>query len=281
MKKRKLKKEVKIILLLLLIIFIIVLFYKNDYVKEALNTVTNKYEITNTSEIDKYIINTVFADGMDVKDYKKILDYKPTKLKKSGKYKKIDFDFEKILHYSEVEEYIKDMNKSDIVNTYIIGKTHDNRNIYNIEIGKGDKILLLDANIHSAESANTSILTKFLIDILNDYESNDKRVIELLNSVKIASIPCINPDGYEIYNFGFDEINNKDLWIYKNKDSVSVNHFKYNANGVDLNRNFPTQNAGLYYNDKELLRKQRKDIHILEETHLEVNLKQKQLCIKY
>jgi len=248
--KRRLKKKFKVtVVIILLVVLAIMIFNKKEIpIKRTIN-----YEITDNEESDKDVVADVFANGMAVNDYKKIFDFIPTKLEVNGKYNKIDFDFEKSLHYEDVENYIKEMTKSNIVNTYIIGKTHDNRNIYNIEIGSGNKVLMLDANMHAAEAANTPILTKFLIDILNDYENNDKRVVELLKSVKIAAIPCINPDGYEVYNFGFESIRNKNLWIYQNKDSVSANHFKYNANGVDLNRNYPTQSAGLYHTDKKLI----------------------------
>ena len=250
MKKRKLTKEGKLLLVIIIIITLFIMY--KSFNKRTTEEIIDPY-ITNDSEIDNDIINTIFAEGMSVEDYKKILNFTPEQLKSSGKYSKIDYNFEKTIHYSDIEDFINKMNNSNIVNVYIIGKTHDDRNIYNVEIGKGNKVLMLDANMHAAESANAPILTKFLIDILNDYESNNKEVVELLNNVKIAAIPCINPDGYEIYNFGIESLNNKELWIYKNKDNVLYSHFKYNANGVDINRNFPTQNAGLYYNEYELI----------------------------
>lgn len=257
--RRKLKKEVKVLAFFILIIFFIIFTlnkFKDNSDRQSKvdnNVAEKKYDITDDSESDTEIIKEIFAEGMNVKDYKKVVDNVPNKVKSSGTYKKINYDFEQSLEYELLENYLREMSKSNIVNLYIIGKTHDNRNIYNIEIGKGDKVLLLDANMHAAESANTPLLTKFLVDILNDYTDNDEEVVKLLNNVKIAAIPCVNPDGYEVYNFGIDKINNKELWIYKNKDSVSINHFKYNANGVDLNRNFPTQSAGLYHIDKKLI----------------------------
>ncbi|MBQ6285215.1 MAG: hypothetical protein IJK67_02760 [Bacilli bacterium] len=248
---KKLTKEGKILFISLIIFILVIIVIFNSCEKEETKVIEN--DIVNTSEIDTDVINTIFADGMNTKDYKNILNYIPTKLISGVNYNKINYEFEKTLHYNDIEALINEMNKSDIVNVYIIGKSHDNRNIYDVEIGKGDKILMLDANMHAAESANAPILTKFLIDILNDYENNDNEVVELLNKVKIVAIPCINPDGYEIYNFGVDYLNNKKLWIYQDKDNVFFDHFKYNANGVDLNRNFPTQNAGLYYNEYKLI----------------------------
>ena len=247
---KKLTKEGKVLFVSLIIIILITIIVNSCNKGEKIKK--EEIDIINTSEIDNNIINTVFADGMSSEDYKKILNFTPSKLISGTNYSKINYDFEKTLHYNEIETFINEMNKSDIVNVYIIGKSHDNRNIYNVEIGKGNKILMLDANMHAAESANTPILTKFLIDILNDYEDNDKEVVELLNNVKIVAIPSINPDGYEIYSFGIEYLNNKVLWIYQNKDNVDFKRFKYNSNGIDINRNFPTQNGGLYYLENEL-----------------------------
>ena len=211
-----------------------------------------KYEITDSYESDSNIIEKTFMKGMDSEEYKKLFNKKTMVINKTSEYEKISYDFEKKLHYSDLEKIYESMSNSDVVSVEIIGKSVDNRNIYGITIGKGDKVLFLDANIHAAEVSTTLVLTKFLGDILNDYELNDKNIVEILNNVKIAAIPCLNPDGYEVYNYGISSINNKDLWIYKNKGSISFDNIKSNANGVDLNRNFPTQNVGMYYKGKEL-----------------------------
>lgn len=96
-------------------------------------------------------------------------------------------------------------------------------------------------------------MLKFISEILNSYESGNNDIINALNEYTIAVMPCINPDGFEIYTSGIESINNKNLWIYKNKDKINFENIKSNANGVDINRNFPTQNAGLYHTNKSLL----------------------------
>jgi g-D-glutamyl-meso-diaminopimelate peptidase len=254
MRKAKFKKYIKILLFIIILIIVSILILNNQKVENNIvQTPKTEYEITNVSESDTDVINTIFADGMNVEDYKSLYNNIPIKIDISGEYIPLEYDFEKVLHYSEIEEYINDLSKSTIVNSYIIGKSVDNRNIYNVEVGNGKKVLMIDSNIHAAEGANTPMLLKFLIDIVNQYNSGNEKIIKLLNDVKIAAILCINPDGYEVFNFGIESINNKELWIYQNKDSVNINNFKYNANGVDLNRNFPTQNAGLYYKSEELI----------------------------
>ncbi len=209
--------------------------------------------ITNNYEQDEYNIKEYFADGININKYKNIINRKPKYVKKNGIYKPINYDFEKPLHYSEIEKMLLNMNNLDIVSLEKLYITSDNRTIYGIEIGKGNKVLYIDANIHAGESGNTVMIMKFLCDLLNSYYNNDKQIINKLNNVKLAIIPSINPDGYEIYNFGKQVINNKKLWIYKNYEKVNIEHIKCNARGIDINRNFPTQNAGLYYKFNKLI----------------------------
>lgn len=217
------------------------------------NQITKVYNITDNSESDSEIIKEIFADGMNVEDYKKILDQKVNYIEENGKYKEVQYNFERQYSYLELEEIYKMFNNSKIVKLELIGKSADNRNIYGIEIGKGKDVLYLDANMHAAEIANTLILTKFLSEIINSYENGDEEIINILNNITIAVVPTMNPDGYEFYNFGPEVLRNKELWIYQNKNKVDFDNIKSNANGVDLNRNFPVQSAGLYHNDKELI----------------------------
>lgn len=257
-KRRKLKSSVKIVLLVSVVVFCIILFKDSDDILEVIHhdndvSIEVDYEITDKSESDSHIIKNKFADGMSVDKFKEVFNRKINIIKENGKYELIDYDFDNKLHYSDLEKLYLNMNNLDIVDVMVIGKSVDNRNIYGIEVGKGKDVIFIDANVHAAEVANTLILTKFLSDILNDYSLGDKDTINMLNNVKLAIIPSINPDGYEIYNYGIESLNNKDLWIYKNKDNINFDNIKSNANGIDISRNFPTQNAGLQYNGKSLL----------------------------
>ena len=97
------------------------------------------------------------------------------------------------------------------------------------------------------------MIIKFLSEILNSYSNGDKNIIDKLNKVKLAIIPCVTPDGYEVYNFGKEALNNKNLWLYKNYDKMNIEHIKCNAKGVDVNRHFPSQNGGLLFKKEKLL----------------------------
>lgn len=255
-KRRKLKKNVKRAMLLLFLL-IVVLFYLNfkkhsrDLSEQDVTSLL--YSIVDNAESDSNVVNKMFAKGMSSDSFNQVLKYQADKITSKEEYEKINYNFNKKLCYKDVEYYLNKINNNDIVDLYVIGHSVDDRNIYGLEIGNGSKVIFLDANIHAAETANTHILIQFMSEVVNMYESGNSDVKNALNEFKFVVMPCINPDGYEIFTNGIESISNKELWVYKNKNKINFKNLKSNANGVDINRNFPTQNAGLYYKSKELL----------------------------
>lgn len=255
-KRRKLKKNVKRAMLLLFLL-IVVLSYLNfrkhsrDLSEQDVTSLL--YSIVDNAESDSNVVNKMFAKGMSSDSFNQVLKYQADKITSKEEYEKINYNFNKKLCYKDVEYYLNKINNSDIVDLYVIGHSVDNRNIYGLEIGNGSKVIFLDANIHAAETANTHILIQFMSEVVNMYESGNTNVKNALNEFKLVVMPCINPDGYEIFTNGIESISNKELWVYKNKNKINFENLKSNANGVDINRNFPTQNAGLYYKSKGLL----------------------------
>lgn len=216
--------------------------------------VSSLIDVVETEESDKDVIKKTFANGMNSSAFKELIDRKRNFIKKSDSYKKSSYNFDKMLHYSDIEKNLMNLNNSDIVKLELIGTSVDNRSIYGIEVGKGDKVVFLDANVHAAEIANVLMLLKYLNEVVDLYENRNSKIIDCLNEYTIAAIPSINPDGYEIYNYGVEALNNKDLWWYKNRNKYDFENMKSNANGVDINRNFPTQNAGLYFKQYNLIK---------------------------
>lgn len=226
----------------------------NNIDKSIDNTIVSKYKavITSDSEKNKDLVEEYFTNGMSVDDYKSSIEKVDNYLDISGNYKKLSFNFLKKYHYSELEEIYKSLALSDIVKIEVIGTSVDNRNLYSIEIGNGKDVIMFESGIHAAETASPLFITKFMVDLVNKYEENDKDVVELLSNNKIVILPSANPDGYEASMWGADALNNDDLWLAKNGESDNLDYLKCNANGVDLNRNFPSQTAGLYYNTYNL-----------------------------
>lgn len=266
MKKIRRKRKIRVFrvviafsLFLTILYGLFYFFINNDSGSSSENIddsiVNNLYKelIISERESDSNIIKDVLTNGMNAIDFKKLLDRKAIYITTKNTYKTMNYDFDKKLSYKDIEEYLYNMSSSDIVILENIGKSVDDRIIYGIEVGKGDKVLFIDGNIHAAEVGGTLFILKLLNDLVINYEDNVPEVKELLNNYKIVAIPSINPDGYEYVNFGIDTIRNKNLWIYKNKDNIDQFNSKFNANGVDLNRNFPTQNGALLFEGEELI----------------------------
>lgn len=255
-KRRRLKRNVKRFLVLFFLLVIVLIYCnikKHNSDSNEPNDISISYPITDNSETDSDVVNKMFAKGMNLDSFENILKYQAEKIVSADEYKKINYNFNKKLGYKDVEYYLNKINNSNVADLFIIGHSVDNRNIYGLEIGNGSKVIFLDANIHAAETANTPVLIQFISEVVNMYESGDNNVKKALNDFKLVVMPCINPDGYEIFTNGIESISNKELWVYKNRNKINFENLKSNANGVDINRNFPTQNAGLYYKSKGLL----------------------------
>lgn len=238
-----------IFIVVILLVVVIFIFTKDN---KKNNEIKYRAIITDNSEQNSLKVKEYFVNGMSTLDYKNTIEKQDDYVTKKGKYQKIYYNFEKQLSYEELEKIYENLSLSNIVKLEIIGTSTDGRNLYAIEIGSGENVTMFEASIHAAEVASTLFITKYMVDLVNGYEDGDKDTIELLKNNKIVIIPCANPDGYETAIFGTKSLNNQNLYIALNADSDSLKYIKTNANGIDLNRNFPSQTSGLYYTNYSL-----------------------------
>lgn len=96
-----------------------------------------------------------------------------------------------------------------LVKKKTFGLSERGRTIRGYEIGAGEECLLLFGGIHGNEKGTVELLQKFI-----DVVTADPKLLS--PSKKLVVLPLLNPDGY------------------------SDNIYRTNANGVNLNRNFPT-----------------------------------------
>lgn len=89
--------------------------------------------------------------------------------------------------------------------TFTAGYSVEKRKIDCTVLGRGDDVTFIIANIHGNEAAGTPIAMR-LIELLKERD-------DILAKHKIVVLPTANPDGYH-------------------------HNQRYNANGIDLNRNF-------------------------------------------
>lgn len=88
-----------------------------------------------------------------------------------------------------------------------IGKSVNKLPIHSIQIGSGNKRVLLWSQMHGNESTTT----KAIFDLMNTVFAEDKSIVSILSNCTLCIIPILNPDG-------------------------ALEYTRLNANDIDLNR---------------------------------------------
>lgn len=129
-----------------------------------------------------------------------------------------------------------------VLNKIEIGQSNDERPIYMLSLGFGEKSLICTAGVHGRETINPVLLLSVIEEYVNAYWNKEwiggHDVFDLLHTYSINFIPVLNPDGYVIATEGFRKINNPNLRHAAIMMNVSHEFWKYNGRGVDINRNF-------------------------------------------
>jgi hypothetical protein len=172
--------------------------------------------------------------GMPAAEYYAAMNAKWQKVSYPGE-KPFDLDYEinKKYTYKEYEEFILNLAKYDYVTVYNMGETAEGRAIYNIEIfnsgGNVDsskiRTVMLSAGLHANETMGPHAALKMAESFIKQAQKS-KTLQEYLKQVRITILPCINPDGREL--------------VYMDNNIQK----KSNALGIDINRAFPSINAG-------------------------------------
>ena len=88
---------------------------------------------------------------------------------------------------------------------------------------------------HAREWITPEMVRRLMHHIVDGYRSGDAQIRNIVNSTELWFVPVANPDGYD-WTFEPDQR----LWR-KNLRDNNVNGQVDDADGVDLNRNFPTK----------------------------------------
>ena len=117
----------------------------------------------------------------------------------------------------------------NITRLYSIGKSFQGKELYVLEITKvpgrhtpGVPEFKYIANMHGNEVVGRELLLLLAEELCSKY-GKDANITRLVDTTRIHLLPSLNPDGWESSREG---------------DCKSVIG-RFNANGVDLNRNFP------------------------------------------
>lgn len=137
-------------------------------------------------------------------------------------------------NYDAMEKYLQDIHQKcpSITRIYSIGKTVQGRNLTVMEMttdpGQYKPLkpnFKYIGNMHGNEVLGREMLLYLLDYMCDGYVKGEKKTKALIETTRLHIMPSMNPDGYEKAIEG---------------DCGSV-HGRANANGFDLNRNFPDQ----------------------------------------
>lgn len=131
----------------------------------------------------------------------------------------------------------------DVLSMVEAGVSHDGRRIAGLLLGESEECLIVTAGMHGRESVNPilllCILSAYCRQMQIEYKLGKDKMNHIFSKYSILFIPLVNPDGYEIALQGFDVIRNPVLRESSKAKEIPYEEWKYNARGIDINRNFP------------------------------------------
>lgn len=146
--------------------------------------------------------------------------------------------------HDEMTDLLKNVSARfpDLVRLYSIGTSVEGRQLWVVlisnDVRNTDTLMKpnvkLIANMHGNEAIGRELLLQLLVYLVNSYPRNSS-VRSLLDNTYIHLMPSMNPDGFAVAREG----------------ECSSGPGRANANGFDLNRNFPDFFAPDKYNSAE------------------------------
>lgn len=169
-----------------------------------------------------------------------------------------------IINLDNIYTYNSLLNKSlhiaklypQLIKVTHIGTSNDNRIIFMVKVGKGNRGPVFVAGVHGREIINPTVMLSLIERLSHRYYSYGEK---LLDKYALYFIPLLNPDGYTIAMEGYYAINDKILRNNCRRCNIPYKEYKFNGDGVDINRNFMSQsfaftnNSGLPDNEPETM----------------------------
>ncbi|MEK8129039.1 M14 family zinc carboxypeptidase [Paenibacillus filicis] len=139
----------------------------------------------------------------------------------------------------------------ELIEVISIGKTDLGRDIKAVRLGKGEASVLIDGSQHAREWMGTNLILYMIDRYAYAYEHNmkyDQYVVrELLDQSSIWFVPMVNPDGVSLQQRGLEAVPDSlhAGLLRMNGNSGSFKRWKANAQGIDINRQYPALWTGI------------------------------------
>jgi predicted deacylase len=150
------------------------------------------------------------------------------------------------ISHAELSKKLQQIDRSSQgqVNVEVAGYSNLGREIYTATVGSGDKVILVQSEIHGNEKTGTAAL----LNLLQQLGSNSPEAKKIRDEVTIVAMPMVNPDATELNRRGNDmswsEVVNdfpqlasaSPSWNYY---TYTNQYWDYASNpGFDVNRDF-------------------------------------------
>ncbi len=152
-----------------------------------------------------------------------------------------------VYSYSTMERDIKSLavKYPGLITYKSLGKTIYGRELWAVQLGRGEASLFLNGSHHAREWMTTSLLMKMADSYAQAYVQDQKlgnyKVRDLLNNVSIWIVPMVNPDGVTLAQQGTAGLSKSlaSTLVGYNGGSSNFKRWKANMQGLDLNRQYP------------------------------------------
>ena len=156
---------------------------------------------------------------------------------------------QKIYTYEKLNQELHSLSRTypDFIQVKSLGKTKYGRDIWALKLGKGKPSVLISASHHAREWLTTPLVMKMVDEYAKSYYQNQifkgYQVKEILDKTSIWFIPMVNPDGVTLQQKGLEAFpKQKHAALIKlNHGSKNFKRWKANAEGIDLNRQYPAK----------------------------------------
>ncbi|SER70318.1 M14 family zinc carboxypeptidase [Psychrobacillus sp. OK032] len=158
-----------------------------------------------------------------------------------------EYSISGFISHSELEKSLKQIEKSSngVVQVEVAGQSHKGLDIYTAKVGTGDKVILIQSEIHGNEKTGTVAI----LNLLKSLSTNSKEAKKIREEVTIVFMPMMNPDASEgdkrRNSMKWDEVvkdfpqlaSAKPSWNYLDRGISQSYNYGENP-GFDVNRDF-------------------------------------------
>ncbi|MDM5211704.1 M14 family metallocarboxypeptidase [Peribacillus sp. NJ4] len=148
------------------------------------------------------------------------------------------YDYQSLLNDLDILSFHYPFIKVESIGKSVLGK-----DLLEVRIGQGEKIIHYNGSFHANEWITSAVLMKWLNDFLlavtNDRTLCGMDCMPFYRDTTISMVPMVNPDGVELVLKGEEAAEGKVDVLKMNNGNPAFYAWKANIRGVDLNNQYP------------------------------------------